>query len=212
MTKVVLLGDSIRTVGYGPLVPGLLGKDYEVWQPEENCRFAKYTLRMIFDYQNQINGADIIHWNNGLWDCTNLFDDGLFTSYEEYETNILRIARILKTFTPHVIFATTTPVRKENIYDNNEEIVSFNERIVPKLKEMGIKINDFYTPFSHDIPRYIRKEDLIHPTEEGAKLLADMVVEKVKEEEKLLDKKENKGSHSIRPLDTGRPVLVDDKK
>ncbi len=49
MKKVVLLGDSIRLWGYGTKVPELLGKDYEVWQPEDNCRFVKYTLRGLFD-------------------------------------------------------------------------------------------------------------------------------------------------------------------
>ena len=52
MKKVTLLGDSIRQIGYGTRVPELLGEDYEVFQPEENCRFVKYTLRMLFDYIN----------------------------------------------------------------------------------------------------------------------------------------------------------------
>lgn len=47
MKKVVLLGDSIRPVGYGPRVPELLGSDYEVYQPDENCRFVKYTPRRL---------------------------------------------------------------------------------------------------------------------------------------------------------------------
>ena len=52
MTKVILLGDSIRRIGYGTKVPELLGENYTVWQPEENCRFAYYTLRMLFDKQS----------------------------------------------------------------------------------------------------------------------------------------------------------------
>ena len=43
MTKVMLLGDSIRQLGYGTVVPQMLGEDYEVYQPDDNCRFAKYT-------------------------------------------------------------------------------------------------------------------------------------------------------------------------
>ena len=49
MKKVALLGDSIRLIGYGTKVPELLGKEYEVFQPAENCRFVKYTLRGVFD-------------------------------------------------------------------------------------------------------------------------------------------------------------------
>ena len=39
-TKVTLLGDSIRLIGYGTRVPELLGDDFEVYQPEENCRYS----------------------------------------------------------------------------------------------------------------------------------------------------------------------------
>ena len=77
MKKVALLGDSIRLLGYGTKVPELLGEEYEVFQPEDNCRFVKYTLRMLFELREQIQDSDIIHWNNGLWDTsTGLFDDG----------------------------------------------------------------------------------------------------------------------------------------
>ena len=98
--KVVLLGDSIREWGYGTRVPELLGEDYEVFQPNDNCRFVKYTLRGLFDWQDGIKGADVIHWNNGLWDATEIFGDGTFTSEEEYVENMLRVARLLKKITP----------------------------------------------------------------------------------------------------------------
>ncbi len=97
--KVVLLGDSIRLWGYGTKVPDMLGEDYEVCQPEDNCRYVKYTLRGLFDWQDIIKDADIIHWNNGLWDTsTGLFDDGKkpFTNEEEYVENMLRVATELK--------------------------------------------------------------------------------------------------------------------
>ena len=44
--KVTLLGDSIRQQ-YTPKVKELLGEDYEVWAPEDNCRFVKYTLHGV---------------------------------------------------------------------------------------------------------------------------------------------------------------------
>ena len=95
MKKVTLLGDSIRMIGYGKTVAEALNKDgVEVFQPEENCRFSKYTLRMLFDYKDQIAGSDVIHWNNGLWDVSDLFGDGQFSSTEEYCENMLRIADI----------------------------------------------------------------------------------------------------------------------
>lgn len=174
MIKVTLLGDSIRAIGYGKIVPELLGSDFEVFQPEENCRFAKYTLRGIFDWKEQMEGTNIVHWNNGLWDICNLFGDGAFSSEEEYISNILRIADILLNKYDKVIFATTTPVRPENRYDSNKLIERYNQIIVPKLREKGVIINDLHSLVSTDVYRYI-SQDTIHLTEEGIKLCAEQV-------------------------------------
>ena len=181
MKKLVLLGDSIRLWGYGTLVPSLLEGEYEVCQPEDNCRFAKYTLRGLFDWQDIIKGADVIHWNNGLWDCTEIFDDGVFTSEEEYINNMVRIAKLLLKVTPNVIFATTTPVWNEFEYTHNDKIQRFNEIIVPELKKLGIKINDLHSAVSKDVHKYIKECDKIHLSDEGIKLCAELVVKAVKE-------------------------------
>ena len=111
MKKVALLGDSIRLFGYGRLVPALLADKAEVYQPEENCKFAKNMLRMLFYKKEELKDCDVIHFNCGLWDVANIVGDGaLFSTDEEYVANVLRIAAALKRITPHVIFATTTPV------------------------------------------------------------------------------------------------------
>lgn len=122
MKKVTLLGDSVRLLGYGKRVAELLKPDYEVFQPEENCCFAKYTLRMLFDCRDELAGSDVIHWNNGLWDVCNLFGDGTFSSVDEYCANMERIAAVLLGITPNVIFATTTPVREGYPYKTNADI------------------------------------------------------------------------------------------
>lgn len=183
MKKVVLLGDSIRQIGYGARVPELLGEGYEVWQPEDNCRFVKYTLRMLFDYKDQMQGSDVIHWNNGLWDiCTGLFDDGeAFTSEEEYVANMLRVARLLKQYGKRVIFATITPVHNEYVYNKNSVIQRYNELIVPKLQEMGIEINDLHATVMQDLYKYIGA-DQIHLSEEGIAVCAQQVANAIKGE------------------------------
>ena len=183
MKKVTLLGDSIRLIGYGLKVPELLGEEYEVYQPEDNCRFVKYTLRMLFDLREQIQGSDIIHWNNGLWDIsTGLFDDGLaFTSEEEYVENMLRVAKELKKLGKRIIFATITPVYPEYPYNKNSVIERYNDLIVPKLMEMGIEINDLYKAVSKDIYKYIC-DDQLHLSEAGIELCSNMVVKAIKGE------------------------------
>lgn len=183
MKKVVLLGDSIRLIGYGPLVPQMLGQDYTVFQSEDNCRFVKYTLRCLFDWREDIKDADIIHWNNGLWDTSvGLFDDGgqPFTCEAEYVENMLRVAKELLKITPNVIFATTTPVNPEYSYNSNEVIERYNAVLVPKLQEMGIRINDLHTLVKADIPQYIC-EDMLHLSAAGAQLCAEQVVRMIKE-------------------------------
>ena len=108
--KVALLGDSIRLYGYGRIVPKLLKGKAAVFQPKENCKFAKNLLRFLFDLKEDLKDCDVIHFNCGLWDVANIVGDGLlFSTDEEYVQNVLRIAKALLRITPKVIFATTTP-------------------------------------------------------------------------------------------------------
>ena len=98
MKKVVLLGDSIRLIGYGTKVPELLKDCAEVWQYEGNCMFSNFTYRVLYDHRQSIENADVIHWNNGLWDVSRLFNDETFNTLEDYVSNMKRIAKILLTF------------------------------------------------------------------------------------------------------------------
>ena len=181
MKKIVLIGDSIRMIGYGVPVAERLSPEFEVWQPDDNCRFAQYTLRGMWDWQDGMRDADIIHWNNGLWDICQLFGDGEFTPIDEYVSTMLRIARILKSRAKTVIFATTTPVRPENLHNKNEVIEAYNAALVPRLLEMGIVINDLYTPLSKDVYRFIC-DDTIHLSEEGITLATDLVEDIIRRE------------------------------
>ena len=181
MKKVVLLGDSIRQIGYGTKVPELLGKEYTVWQPDDNCRFVQYTMRgVMHEWKSLIEGADVIHWNNGLWDVCDLAGDGSFTPKEIYGNFILRTLRVLKQVTPKIIFATTTPVALENQFNSNRTIEEYNAFIVPKLREQGVVINDLYTLVSADVDHYIRKDDHIHLTDAGIDVCADAVAAKIR--------------------------------
>lgn len=180
MKKVVLLGDSIRLAGYGKHVGVLLGDEYQIWQPTDNCRFSSYTLRMLFDYRNDIHDADIIHWNNGLWDATLCMGDGSFTPIETYVATMKRIAEKLLNITDKVIFATTTPASNQNIYDKNDVIRAYNDAVVPVLKDMGVYINDLYTVVYDDLQENICK-DLLHLSEKGAQLCAQKVANAIKE-------------------------------
>ena len=176
--KVSLLGDSIR-MQYGPKVKEILADDFEVWYPEDNCRFAKYTLRGLFDWANDMKGSEIVHWNNGHWDMCNLFGEGSFTSLENYISAMKRLATRLKSIAGKVIFSTTTPVTPRLSYSNNEVIERYNAAIVPVLSEMGIIVNDLYSFVRPHVEEYI-KEDNIHLNELGSEECAKQIYEFIK--------------------------------
>ena len=179
MKKVVLLGDSIRLIGYGARTAELLGPDYDVWQPEDNCRFAAYTLRMLFDYAEQMQGADVIHWNNGLWDVCDLFGDGPFTPLDTYVSTMVRIARVLKTYAPAVIFATTTVTSPAMWGHDAARTKLYNDTVVEALQAEGVLINDLFTPVATDTQRMIC-EDLIHLSPEGIEVCAALVADAIR--------------------------------
>ncbi len=204
--KVTLLGDSIRLIGYGLRVPELLGEDFEVFQPDDNCRFAKYTLRGLFDWQEDMAGSRIVHWNNGLWDICNLFGDGLFSTEEEYVENMLRIADILIERYDRVIFATMTPVRNENRYNRNEDIIRYNSLIVPLLEKKGVIINDLHSLIYQDIDKYIRSDDMLHLTDEGIEVCAQRVKDVILSVAKTVDKEKQTDTKASHINNMGAPV------
>ena len=179
MKKVVLLGDSIRLIGYGQRTAELLGSDYSVWQPEDNCRFAAYTLRMLFEYKAQLEGADVIHFNCGLWDMCDLFGDGPFTPLEVYVEQMVRIAKILKTYAPVVIFATTTPPSPKMWGHDLDRVRAYNAAAMAALEPLGVLFDDLFTPVAEDIDRMI-SEDFLHASPYGVEILANRVADCIK--------------------------------
>ena len=179
MKKVVLLGDSIRAIGYGKVIPDRLSGEFEVWQPSENCRFAKYTLRGLWDWKDGIEGADIIHWNNGLWDTQDLLGDGSFTPPDIYVSTMKRLAGVLLKRSKKVIFATTTPSARENPINKIETIKKFNDLVVPELEAMGVIINDLYTTVYEHLDEYIC-EDMLHLSQAGIEACAAQVADAIR--------------------------------
>lgn len=179
MKKICFLGDSIR-LGYAPRAIELLGEDYDCFSPGDNCRFARYTLRCVYDWRRELAGSDVIHWNNGLWDACDLWGEGPFTSAGEYVATMLEVAHRLLPMTKTLVFATTTPVRPDAATDRNPIIDDFNARLVPRLREMGVVINDLHAVIAQNVPAYIKDSDKIHLTEEGIEAAAHAVADTVR--------------------------------
>ncbi len=195
MKSIYLIGDSIRfgskggkgSPGYGIYVKEKLEDKYNVYAPNENCRFAQFTLRGIYDWITDIKPEeiDVIHWNNGLWDVMRLDGDEPLTPINVYVDFLERIHKKLKLLFPNakIIFATSTPVIEGGAGDRwvryNSEIEEYNKSATKRLKELGVEINDLYSVAQKFDESYYA--DWVHFNEKGAKILAEKVINKIME-------------------------------
>lgn len=185
--KVLLLGDSIRMF-YEKEVKTLLGKEYEVFSPSENCRFSSYMLNSLRFWLNDSPNPDIIHFNAGLWDTAILYsEDGCFVGIDEYVRNMKKVLRELKRTGAKIIFATSTLVndKKETLpgpmppAHKNTDIQSYNNAVLEAFKDEGILVNDLFALMYEKKEEYLC-DDMIHPNDDGVKLLGKAVADAIK--------------------------------
>ncbi len=184
--NVLLIGDSIRMY-YQKETQRILGDKYKIYSPEENCRFAAYTLNNLRFWLAKYPTPDIIHFNAGLWDTAILYrEDGCFTEMNEYVKNMKRILRVLKSTGAKVIFATTTPVsdEKKNLVGpmppahRNEDVIEYNAAVLDAFRNEDVIINDLFSIMYDEKEKYL-SQDMIHPNEEGVKLLGNAVAQAI---------------------------------
>ena len=185
MTKIALLGDSIRG-NYEPYVRKLAGDAAEIHSPDENCRFSAYTLFNLATWVSE-DDYDVIHWNNGQWDTCYMPDGQIHTPLPQYLELQKRIAEILLARTKRAIFATTSPVfpeqfaRAERNGRTNEDIVEYNQAVTGALTGMGVEINDLHATLVQDVKAYIC-DDMVHLSPAGAECCAQLVWDKIRAE------------------------------
>lgn len=188
MKKVLLIGDSIRQ-GYCRYVKDFLKDSCKVYYPIENCRFAQFVLRHLSDWKQDLeigDDLDLIHWNVGLWDTLEQYDDGCLTPPELYAYFIERISKRIKVLFPKakVVFATSTPIIEGRFtnphvsFRRNSVICQYNEIAKEIALNHGFLINDL-----HGLVKEVPEEyysDMTHLyTPEGTKLLANAVIKAV---------------------------------
>lgn len=191
MKNVLLIGDSIRfgappnSPGYGIYVKEMLKGKAEVFAPDENCRFAQYTLRYLYDWSKKLDceKIDIIHWNNGLWDVLRLHGDEPLTPVYVYVAFLERVYNKLKKLFPNakIIFANSTPVIEEwanpDFFRYNADIEKYNAAATELMNKLGVEVNDLNSvakAFDDSM-----HSDWVHFGEEGSKILAEAVVKKM---------------------------------
>lgn len=200
MKNIFLIGDSIRfgaregsvgvpgspavtpSPGYGVYVREKLAGIANVYAPDENCRFAQYTLRFLHKWaaQTPAEEVDIVHWNNGLWDALRLFGDEPLTPLEVYGDMLRRVYKRIRLLFPNakVIFATSTPVVEEwakpHFIRYNREIETYNRKAAEVMAELGVPVNDLYAAASEFDDSL--HSDWVHFGEEASQHLADAVI------------------------------------
>lgn len=185
MKNLLLVGDSIRR-GYDSAVKKTLDGLANVCFPDENCRFAAYTLRYIQDYKKLApeEKVDVLHWNAGLWDCLRLFEEDPHTPLDVYAYYIERICiRIQKAYpNAKVIFATSTSVQSEKMSKNakryNEEIEQYNAVAVEIVKKYGFAVNDLYA-LSRTLPEEAHSDAVHYYTPIGTEAFTNQVLSMV---------------------------------
>jgi len=186
LPKVYLLGDSIR-MGYAPLVAKKLEGVAEVVSPKDNGADTANTLRML-DKWLEAGKPVVVHINCGLHDLK----FGKKTQkhqvpLEEYEKNLRALIAKLKDRTPHLLFATTTPIiddrhagRKADFDRFDKDVRLFNERAVTVMLELGIPVDDLYRIVQDGNPAKMLGKDGTHYTPAGYDRLADAVADCVR--------------------------------
>ena len=165
MKKVLLLGDSIR-MGYQNDVKDILNGEYEVICPEDNGRFAAYTLwqaNQMFKWNPDI---ELVHFNNGYWDMN---IEAPMTEaihpIEEYKSFLRRIVALCRQCGAKVVFATTVPIMEAGaaadntgvegtINYSNEWVKEYNAAATAVMAELDVPVNDLYALCMEDDRRY----------------------------------------------------------
>ncbi|MCQ2522910.1 MAG: SGNH/GDSL hydrolase family protein [Lachnospiraceae bacterium] len=176
MKEILLLGDSLR-MGYEPIVRKNLEGIAGVSGPEENGRWAGYTLNSLRFWIPSLPKPDIIHWNSGLWDLGDDYNLGRpFSLPEEYESALERMVTVCGKLFPEakLIMATTMPTDNPD----SSDIEAYNEIFKAVAKRHNIEVNDLFPIVKND-PSLIGP-DHIHLTEEGFKIVGDRVTEVIK--------------------------------
>lgn len=180
MKQILLLGDSIR-MGYDKYVKMAYEGEYDVVYPNENCRFASYITRFLYEWKNKFgwNDVELVHWNAGLWDCLHMTDGEPLTPPEVYEVYVERVSKMIKDYFPNakVIFATSTPVQ-EHLFGAlkrfNKEIEEYNAAAVKIAESYGAKINDLYS-LMRECPEEYHSDLTHYYTKDGTRVMTERV-------------------------------------
>lgn len=184
--RVLLLGDSIR-LGYAPVVAKQLADQAEIISPKANGGDSKQLLNQLDELLQQ-HEPRIIVFNCGLHDLKKSKARGTHqVALAEYEAQLRQIAARLKAQTPHVVFATTTPIlddrhpgRKLDFDRFEADVQRYNHKAITVMKELNVPILDLHAAVVAGDAAQLLGSDGTHFTPAGYDRLAQAVVQELK--------------------------------
>jgi acyl-CoA thioesterase-1 len=182
---LLFVGDSIA-MGYETGVKELLAGKFRVERNPENGGTSANVLAHLDEWIIATQ-PDIVHFNAGLHDIA--VDEGKTTNrvlFAEYESNLRKIVRRLKTETKaRLIWATTTPVIDEwhmNVKHFGRamaDVVRYNAVALRIMKENGVEVDDLFAVIQKAGREKCLLPDGVHMQDPASKLLAEAVAKNI---------------------------------
>lgn len=183
--KVLLIGDSIR-VGYAPLVAKKLAGMAEVISPTEAVGDTTVVLKNL-DAWLALKPT-VVHVNSGLHDLK--VDKSARVHQvpaDRYAENLKAIVGRIRKATPHVIFASTTPIlddrhagRKASFDRFEKDVKAFNAVALKTMAVAGVPVHDLHRIVVDGGPDTMLGKDGTHYTPAGYERLAGAVADSIR--------------------------------
>ena len=185
---VLIIGDSIA-IGYTPFVADALAGEANVVHHEGNGGDSGNVLAKLDAWLAALGeSAAVIHVNCGLHDIKiNRQSGGHQVEIGEYEANLRAILSRLARSGAKLMWATTTPViedrhRSAKDFDRlNKDVDACNVVARRVMGESGVPMNDLHAAAAGCDLTSILSGDGVHFTEDGYRMLAGVVAERIRE-------------------------------
>lgn len=178
LPRVLLIGDSIMN-GYAPFVISeLKGQVNIVRLVAFGMIGGNDATAAAFCAKLKDGDYALIHYNDGLHSLPPRITD------EQFGVGLIAMLKHLKTATPRVIWASTTPAPDRNNTlgpeSQNATVITRNEMSKQIAADLGVPVNDLYGLVIADREKLQGFANL-HFTPEGSKLMADQIAAKIVE-------------------------------
>ena len=171
LPRVLLIGDSISR-GYTMPVRRMLKGEVNVHRAPENCGKTSNGLKKLHVWLGE-KRWDLIHFNFGIHDRK--------LKPEDYADRLEMIVERLKPATDRLVFATSTPIAKNDEMYIPGSSARSNRIAAEIMKRHGIPVNDLHALMLPDLKKCQNPRDC-HFTLEGYEVLGGKVAEEIRRE------------------------------